>query len=97
MLHERLLTKISMVAAVLFALSESAFPAVLNVPAEYSSIQDGIDEALDDDTVLVADGHYFERIDLLGKDIIVSSEILLDEDTSHITATIIDAGQSEHR
>ena len=94
MLHNRIFTKTYMAAFALLLLSATVYPALLHVPAEYSSIQGGIDGANDGDTVLVADGHYFERIDLRGKDIVVSSEILLDGDTSHVSATLIDASQS---
>ncbi len=48
--------------------------AVLNVPAEYPSIQEAIDTSADGDTVLVAPGMYFERINFNGKNITVTGE-----------------------
>ena len=46
---------------------------VLNVPADFASIQAAIDAASAGDTVLVDDGTYNEAIDLLGKAITVES------------------------
>lgn len=56
----------------------------------FRTIQRGIDAGVSGDTVLVEDGHYYERISYIGKAIIVASQHLLDSDTSHITNTIID-------
>ncbi len=60
------------------------------VPQEYPTIQSAINAAVDGDTVLVDDGHYYERISFLGKKIIVTSNYLIDSDTLHIYQTIID-------
>ena len=61
--------------------------ATIHVPADYATIQAGIDAALFEDLVLVAPGTYFENIDFLGKAIIVHSETGSDE-------TIIDGNST---
>ncbi len=48
--------------------------AVLNVPRDYLSIQEAIDASSDGDTVRVAPGLYFERINFNGRNITVTSE-----------------------
>jgi predicted outer membrane repeat protein len=56
----------------------------------FRTIQRGINMSSDQDTILVSDGHYYERISFLSKGIAVASQHLLDGDTSHIQNTIID-------
>ena len=47
--------------------------AILHVPGDFEAIQDAIDNALTDDTVLVDPGTYFENINFKGKSILVIS------------------------
>jgi len=58
-------------------------------PADYTTIQDAINAALDGDTVEVAEGHYYENIDFRGKAITVTSTDPCDPCT--VADTIIDA------
>ncbi len=69
---------------------------VINVPGNQATIQAGINATTNGDTVLVADNTYFENINFNGKAITVASHFLMDGDTSHISATIINGSQPNH-
>jgi len=66
---------------------------VLRVPADYASIQEGINHATNGDTVLVAPGTYYENINFRGKNIVVASHYFYSHDVSDIQSTIIDGGR----
>ncbi len=54
---------LSAVAAALF-FAAPALSATINVPADFATIQDAIDNAMDGDTILVADGTYKEYLNI---------------------------------
>ncbi|NIT61289.1 MAG: T9SS type A sorting domain-containing protein [Aliifodinibius sp.] len=54
-----------------------------------------IEKASDGDTVIVQNGTYHENINFSGKRVLVSSYFLIDNDTTHITNTIISGSQSD--
>ena len=60
------------------------------IPTDYSTIQEGIDVAETGNIILVDEGTYYENINFRGKAITVASRFLIDDDTLHISKTIID-------
>ena len=66
---------------------------VIHIPEDHPAIQEGIDAANTGDTVLVAEGRYYENINFRGKAITLASRFILDGDTSHISKTIIDGSR----
>ncbi len=85
---------LSLAVAILFA--TSAFAKIIHVPADQPTIQAAINAAAKGDTVLVADGTYYENINFKGKTITVASHFLMDADTSHISKTIINGSKPSH-
>ena len=69
------------------------FSTIINIPADYPYIQDGIDLAADGDTVLVHPqaGGYIENIDFSGKAITVASLFLTTQNPTYISQTWIEA------
>ena len=61
----------------------------INVPNDYSTIQEGINASVDGDTVLVTDGTYYENL-IIDKDITLGSHFIINGNYSHRDATIID-------
>jgi len=66
--------------------------STINIPYDYSSIQEGIDAASDGDTILVHPGTYEGPIDFERKNLVVGSLFMLEEDESYISQTIIMGG-----
>jgi len=77
----------------IFILNLSA--TIINIPADYPTIQEGINVTVDGDTVLVQPGIYIETINYNGKNIIVASLFYTTQDTSYISQTIIDGNNNE--
>ncbi len=74
-----------------FTFTLCAEASIIDVPEDFDKIQDAINSAADGDTVSVAPGTYFERIDFSGKAILVGSYYALTMDTTFVSQTIIDA------
>ncbi len=74
----------------IFTFVHKSTSQVITIPTDYSSIQAGINAAIDGDTIVVLPGNYLENIYLQSKEITVGSMYLLNKDTSYITQTVID-------
>ena len=68
--------------------------SIINVPDDYSTIQEGINASSDGDTVLVQPDTYVENINFSGHNIVLGSLFLTTGDTSYIEQTVIDGNQS---
>ena len=73
-----------------FIFSKS-FSIVINVPGDFTLIQEAINASESGDSIFVGPGIYFENINFNGKSIILSSNYIEDNDSLLIGATIIDA------
>ncbi|MCF7920277.1 MAG: T9SS type A sorting domain-containing protein [Candidatus Cloacimonetes bacterium] len=65
----------------------------LNGSGDFLTIQAGITEAVDDDTILVFPGEYFENVNYSGKTIVIGSLYLVTEERTYIRSTIINGNQ----
>jgi parallel beta-helix repeat protein len=74
-------------AGMIFSLAGSSAAGVIHVPADHATIQEGVDAASKGDTVMVAAGVYFERVQM------TEGVALLG---SGAEATIIDGGGNGH-
>ena len=70
----------------------AAWSRIINVPAQYSTIQAAIYASVNGDTVLVAPGTYAENINFRGRRIVLASRFLLDHNPASIRNTIINGG-----
>ena len=74
----------------LLSLALAARATVLRVPEEWPLIQTALDSCAHGDTVLVAPGHYHERLVVNHKAVTLGSRTLLTGDTLFIPQTILD-------
>lgn len=77
------------VTALLCFLSQTS-STIINVPAQYSTIQAAINSSVNGDTVLVQPGTYIENISFRGKRIILTSIYYMTNNPASIYATVID-------
>jgi hypothetical protein len=73
---------------------QPALGTIINIPGDYLTIQDGIDASVNGDTVLVQPGIHYQHVEFSGHNITLGSLYLISGDSSYISSTIIDAGDS---
>ncbi|MHC4946318.1 MAG: right-handed parallel beta-helix repeat-containing protein [Planctomycetota bacterium] len=66
--------KTAFILVTFLSIPSLAFPATIYVPDDYSTIQEGIDAAVNGDSIVVKPGKYVENIDFKGKSIVVKSQ-----------------------
>ena len=76
---------------ILFFSLHCIFAEIIYVPDDYQDIQNAINASEDGDSVIVAPGFYPGAINFIGKEIVVSSLYILENDSLIIGSTIIDA------
>tara|TARA_Y100001980_G_C14427648_1_gene216940 strand:- start:81 stop:668 length:588 start_codon:yes stop_codon:yes gene_type:complete len=75
-----------------------SYSTVINIPADYSTVQERLDASAEGDTVLVYEGEYFENL-ILDKEIVLASHAIYDQletnwiSNQYIVGTIINGGQ----
>ncbi len=62
---------------------------IRHVPAEYPTIQEGINDCSGGDTLLVEPGEYFENINFGGQYLVLASKFILTGNAAYIDSTII--------
>ena len=72
-----------------FVVSFISNATIINVPANYPTIQAAILASVNGATVLVAPGTYFEHLNFRGHKIVLTSRYYLNKDTAFISTTII--------
>ena len=89
------------IIVLLLIVSTNLFATVINIPDDFETIQAGIDEAEDGDSVLVQHGEYVENINFDGKAIVVignpddPSEVVIDGNENG-SVVIFDSGEDEN-
>ena len=86
------LITLSLILNIIMVIPISA--TTINIPADYGTIQEGINAASVGDTILVQPGTYVENLFLDERTVVLASLFLTTGDTSYINQTIIDGNSS---
>lgn len=73
-----------------------AHATIINVPADYASIQSAIDASSNGDTVIVAPGRYLVNLNFRSKDIVLAGSYLLSGNSQDIWNTILDGSAPDY-
>jgi hypothetical protein len=92
--QERIPDAALIIIFLIFGLAATSSATIINIPADYPTIQQGIDASVDGDTVLVQPNVYREHLILDSKEITLASNFLLSGNRIFIDSTIIDGDSS---
>ena len=82
-----------------FGLISFLFATTINIPSDYTTIQEGLNASVDGDTVLVAQGTYSENL-ILDNEIVLASHAIYDDlgsewlDNDNINNTIVNGAHN---
>ncbi len=80
--------------AIVMGIYSIASSKMIHVPADFVTIQAGMNAAQEGDTVLVAEGTYYENVRFYGKSVTLASEFILDHNPDHILKTVINGSKA---
>lgn len=84
----------NLIMIILIVVSSSSYAAIINIPEDYPTIEQGIDASTDGDTVLVQPGTYVENINFNGHNIVLGSLFLTTGEKAYVCQTVIDGDSS---
>src|SRR5210317_859114 len=88
---------LSLLIGLLFIFTSLMLSAqIIYVPQDYPTIQTAINSAVENDTVLVSQGVYYENINFNGKNIVLCSNFAFSGNTDDISSTIINGSMPMH-
>jgi parallel beta-helix repeat protein len=87
-----MMKKLILMGFLLILLYVTVNALIINIPDDQPTIQEGINVAVDGDTVLVQPGDYQEMINYNGKNIVIGSLFLTTADSTFIESTVIHYG-----
>jgi len=82
-----------LIITMFFLYTSFTLSQIINIPTDQPTIQAGINTAVDGDTILVAEGTYYENVLIENKSVTLASYFFIDQDSSHIRNTIINGSQ----
>jgi len=93
---KKMITSTALICWFILYLSAEINAQVINVPQDFPTIQGAIDVSQSGDTILVANGEYFENINFRNKNIVVCSNYVYGHNNEDIYNTIINGSVPVH-
>lgn len=69
--------------------SAAASAAIINVPSNFSTIQEAVDAAQPNDTIIIASGTYNVNLTISNKSLVLASNYILSQNEADVNSTII--------